>query len=137
MADAPSSENGTGNGHPAKQSANRRRAGNNGNLTPWMPGECGNPNGRPKGAVSLTRILRETLKEQGEEEAKAVVRTYLQAAKKGSLGHGDQIWARIDGKVPDKIIADITVTELEPEQRVRADRISRMLARQESAFLDP
>jgi hypothetical protein len=34
------------------------------NLTPWQPGESGNPDGRPKGTKNLASIVRELEEEQ-------------------------------------------------------------------------
>lgn len=39
-------------------------ANKNDNLIPWVPGQTGNPNGRPKGRKSLATIIRELEDEQ-------------------------------------------------------------------------
>lgn len=38
--------------------------GNIDNLTPWEPGESGNPNGRPKGRRNLATIIRDVLEDE-------------------------------------------------------------------------
>ncbi len=90
------------------------------NLTPWQPGKSGNPNGRPKSAVSLTTQLKEVAKWQAPD---AVIKNYQKAfpqlpnnatviqvlavrswLKALDLKSGDvmtkEIAERIDGKVP-------------------------------------
>ncbi len=49
---------------------------------PWKPGQSGNPNGRPKGSVSLARILKEKLAENDGEAAKAIVDAMIKDAKR-------------------------------------------------------
>jgi hypothetical protein len=86
----------------------------------WKPGQSGNPKGRPKGALSLTSVIKEmgewkappdllsqyrAIFPQLPEEASCVqvlaARSLLKAM---DLKAGDvmakEIWERIDGKVP-------------------------------------
>ncbi len=39
----------------------------NQNLTPWQPGESGNPDGRPKGSKNLSSYIREMLTDESFE----------------------------------------------------------------------
>lgn len=75
----------------------------------WKPGQSGNPSGRPKGSISLARILREELSAGNEEDARLIVRAMITVAKSATKdGHSDrqEILNRIDGKVADKVIGD-------------------------------
>lgn len=80
-------------------------------------GYSGNPTGegagRPKG-ISLTRILREVLEEEGEDAARERVRKWLAHADEGRAPFFQEIWNRIDGKVPDKVLTqEVTTIALE------------------------
>jgi hypothetical protein len=52
------------------------------NLTPFPPGQSGNPNGKPKGAVHLTSLLRKYINQEAE------FKTPSGDKKKASLGEG-------------------------------------------------
>ncbi len=105
----------------AKKSSKRGKSSNSqANLTPWPKGKSGNPNGRPKGKVSLTSQLKEMASWAVPEELLTRYRTLfpnlpkhpsfvqvlaLRTLIKGlDLKSGDvmvkEIWERIDGKVP-------------------------------------
>jgi len=77
----------------------------------FKPGQSGNPNGRPKGAVSFLKILREKLNEElpdaatGERRKRAVrlVEAALSAAEDGDFRYFKEILDRFEGKVPDRM----------------------------------
>lgn len=76
-------------------------------------GESGNPNGRPKGARSLSTILRAMLEEEieitvdGKKEKKqfqdVIIRKLIKKANDGDLRAIQEIFNRIEGKPQDKI----------------------------------
>lgn len=90
----------------------------------FKPGESGNPNGRPKGAISLVGILRAKLEECPKEMDK---RTYAQllvqraldiALEEGDVGMIRDLFDRVDGKPQGSV--DVTsagekITALSPE----------------------
>jgi hypothetical protein len=69
----------------------------------WKPGQSGNPGGRSKGSISLTRILRERLKAGDGEKAGEIVASAINKAIEGDARHLQQIWERVDGKVADRL----------------------------------
>ena len=75
----------------------------NPNLKPFVPGQSGNPSGKRKGAVSITAALRRKLAEGTDVEE--IVDALIREAKAGDIRHIVEILNRIDGKVPDKMIA--------------------------------
>lgn len=94
----------------AFDAVNGKNAGKRGR--PFRPGNPGGP-GRPKG-ISLTRILREVLEEDGEEAARERVRKWLAHADEGKAPFFQEIWNRLDGKVPDKVLTqEVTTIELD------------------------
>ena len=96
-----------------KQPANnRKRSPVNGQPVPppaWKPGQSGNPKGRPKGK-SVTNQLRKLLDEglEGKDLADAMAKAAYKHAMKGDFRFWNAIVERIEGKVPDKLEADIT-----------------------------
>jgi hypothetical protein len=84
----------------------------------FMPGQSGNPNGRPKGSVGFKEMLSRMLKENSEEEAMELCRAFIQHAKNGNVGYANLIVERTDGKVvqPTNITVNgIGVEEMPPE----------------------
>lgn len=72
------SDNGAAGNGSAKQNGNKPRP-------QWFkPGQSGNPSGRPKGTISVARMLREILEEDGEEIFKARARQILQSSERDS-----------------------------------------------------
>jgi hypothetical protein len=80
----------------------------------WKPGQSGNPHGRPKGTVSLTKTLRDLLEKEinlnvhpitGELNVKLTVReimilAMMKKALKGDMTAIQTVFERVDGKVP-------------------------------------
>lgn len=71
----------------------------------FMPGESGNPNGRPKG-TGLTDRLRAILENDGCKVAQEIVDAGVKAARDGDFRFWNAIFERIDGKVQENIKAD-------------------------------
>lgn len=79
--------------------------------TQFKKGESGNPNGRPKGSLSIVSMIKEKLQEtpEGQKEtyAQLLVKKYMHKA----LVEGDDkiirdLVDRIDGKAVQKLIGD-------------------------------
>jgi len=70
------------------------------NLKRYSKGKSGNPSGKRKGSVSLTRLLREALEADDCKLAKELVRTAIDRAIAGEFAFAKMIWDRIDGPVP-------------------------------------
>ena len=71
----------------------------------FLPGQSGNPGGRPKGSVSLTTAVRKMLSQPGRiEEAAEILWREFQA---GNPAIVKEVWNRIDGKVVEPL--DLTV----------------------------
>jgi len=93
--------------------------------TQFKPGQSGNPGGRAKGSISLTRILRETLAAGDGDEAKKLVAAAIKNAIEGNPGQLKEIWARVDGSVTEKVeVTNVSLTESE-----RLERINSLLER--------
>lgn len=81
------------------------------NLTPWKPGESGNPAGKPPGTKNLTTQVREALQkiaksENGEDISyeTLLVRRILKSSIEGGDNKMIQmIWEHLDGKPSQKI----------------------------------
>lgn len=86
------------------------------NLKKFEKGESGNPNGRPKGAKSLSTILRDMLDEsidvkEGDKVIKknfadVIVRKLIQKANAGEIKAITEIFDRVEGK--SKQAVDVT-----------------------------
>lgn len=74
----------------------------------WQPGESGNPNGRPKGARSLSTILKEMLEEEIEvnidgvkskkQFQEVIIRKLIKKANDGDIKAIQEIFDRVEGK---------------------------------------
>ncbi len=78
------------------------------NLKPFKPGQCGNPNGRPKGSGvtdRLKKLLDEevTLKGKQTTMAEALAQVVLNKALKGDHKFVKELLDRVEGKVTDKL----------------------------------
>lgn len=92
--------------------AKNQRQNNVGGVTGkgFKPGQSGNPNGRPKG-TSLTARLRVAIEkpEPGDERpvADRLVAKLITLALEGDRQAIKDVFERVDGKVPDKLEADL------------------------------
>jgi hypothetical protein len=95
---------------------NRRNPADHLKAYRFPPGQSGNPNGRPK-VRTLTERLRDLLEkyefdgkpiEDGKQVADQVVESLARGAIDGDSRHQQELWNRVEGKVPDRIIADVT-----------------------------
>jgi len=70
----------------------------------FMPGQSGNPLGRPKGKT-LTSIIREAVEEiEGAKTlGRILVETAISEARSGNFQFFKEIMERVDGKVTDKL----------------------------------
>ncbi len=65
--------------------------------------------GRPKGSYSLTRLLRNILKEKSEDgttRGQQVMEVLIQKCEEGKIDAVKEVLQRIDGKVPDVVVTD-------------------------------
>jgi hypothetical protein len=65
---------------------------------PFLPGQSGNPNGRPKG-TSITSVLRSRLT---DEDKIAIADALIRGAKAGEMDKIREVMDRHDGKVPNR-----------------------------------
>lgn len=70
------------------------------NLTPWQPGQSGNPKGRPPGRSVKTfrKLLLDKIDEK-PELADELVRIVFDRAMKGEFQYFKFVWEAIDGPV--------------------------------------
>lgn len=66
-------------------------------VQPWAPGECGNPDGRPKGSRSWHTVLKERFA-QGKITQEKVADAIIKKANRGNTKAAEMIWDRMDGK---------------------------------------
>ena len=74
----------------------------------WKKGQSGNPNGKPKGALNLTSILKQHLSE--DQRAEKLMQAVVKRAHDKSDPLVKEILERVDGKVPQAIDATIDTT---------------------------
>lgn len=86
-------------------------------LTPWKPGQSGNPRGRPKGVFSLTEEMKKYLAEKeldedgkptGRTNARAFIELVVEKAADGNPEALKQVINRLEGPVPTESKVDVT-----------------------------
>jgi hypothetical protein len=83
--------------------------GNEGNLTPFKPGQSGNPQGRPPGSKNLSTILKELLEEEVDIDGEklpfktAIIKKLIFKAHRGNLRAIQEIFDRTEGKAKQEI----------------------------------
>jgi len=80
------------------------------NLIPAKPGECRNPNGRPKGS-DLTSVIRRALEEagkRGETHGERLVKLAMYHAAKGDFRYFKEIIDRMNGPTLTQAAGNIT-----------------------------
>jgi hypothetical protein len=94
-------------------------------------GTSGNPNGRPKGSVSLTTLIRRALDgnrlgpeptPDGRTVAEWLVESMIHQAMKGNAACMKGIMLRVEGRIPDR----------KPEQGINMEMIARRLKKKRS-----
>ena len=79
-----------------------------GNEDGWLPGQSGNPNGRPKNSITTL------LKNRDPKDYQKVADKLVQLAENGDMAAIRELLDRIDGKVIErKIVASKVVFEIE------------------------
>jgi len=74
-------------------------------MNQFEPGECGNPNGRPKGKKNRSTLLKKWLSiktEVGTEEDEIIL-GIIKKAKGGDVNAYKEIMDSLYGKIPEKI----------------------------------
>ena len=73
----------------------------------FKPGQSGNPNGRPKGAVSLVKMIREKLVEVPPGQKKSYAEGLIDATLRDAIQKDGQsrklCWEYVDGKAISRI----------------------------------
>lgn len=100
----------------------------------WLPGQSGNPAGRPKN--SLTTLLERYLEADNASEKQRLVEELVKLAKtnqgRGQIPALKEIFERIDGKVADKHLnVNVLVTpeslQVAQERLLKAQEDTRLL----------
>ena len=87
-----------------------RKGGTIANLTPFKPGQSGNPNGRPRKIPALDKLLADVLGEEkdGVTEAQMILEALKAKAKKGDVRAAEVILERAYGKAKQEIAINTT-----------------------------
>lgn len=92
-----------------------KRTANTSRLTPWKPGQSGNPNGRPKKVMSIAKLAEES----GEKALKQLVKLIDSTDERVSLQAAMAVLDRAVGKpkatvetTTKKEVADYSESEL-------------------------
>ena len=77
------------------------KKGRGSGLTPWKPGQSGNPGGRPPNPESITNLMRQAgdmVGVDGRLRKQALVEMLWRKAEKGDLRAAEYIVDRLEGK---------------------------------------
>jgi hypothetical protein len=82
-------------------------------LTPYKPGQSGNPKGKPKGSLNMSTMLRIMLNEKTKDEdgkktthKALIIKKVIEKAKDGNLKASEMVFDRTEGK-PAQTISQI------------------------------
>jgi hypothetical protein len=96
-------------------------------LSPWKPGQSGNPAGRPKGRT-VGAVLRDRLAATPDDDerplADRVTDVIVREALAGDIRFVELLLNRTEGKVPDRVLHsddDATPPRITPANRSRPD----------------
>jgi len=100
------------------------------NLKPWPKGVSGNPKGAAKGPQLITRLRRKLMEPvvnkdgtpKGNRHADEVIDALVAVAERGDIRAISLLLERMHGKVPDRVIADVTSHDSDND-RTRLDSI--------------
>lgn len=103
-------------------------------LRPFKKGQSGNPNGRPKGARSLTNLLKEALVKIGNGESEPydeqlVKKVMTMAIKDGNEQMIKLCWNYLEGMPKEKKEIDLTGSVSPEEKEKIADSVYELLNR--------
>jgi len=84
------------------------------NLTPFKPGQSGNPEGRPKGSRNLSTILKAMLEEEVLDDSGVkkpfqdiIIAKLVKLARDGDLKAIQEIYDRVEGKSQSNIKVEV------------------------------
>lgn len=83
-------------------------------LTPWQPGQSGNPAGKPKGSKNRSTVIRELLAQpglDGRNNEYIMMQALLDKAQTGDVPAVKEIQDTMYGKMPDKVLTAETDAE--------------------------
>lgn len=100
---------------------------NESNLTPFKPGQSGNPNGRPKKLPAIDTLLADVLGEEGEE-AKEILQALVKKAKKGDVRAAEVLFDRAYGKARQDINQKNTLEDNRIDESLLSDDELQLLA---------
>ena len=95
---------------------------NNKNLKPFKKGSkrASDAGKKSKTPISLTKKLREFFEKQEKEGGQLTMDNYIKACVingiKGNSGINKELWERLEGKVPNKIEAEVNHFSIDPKK---------------------
>lgn len=97
---------------------------------PWKKGESGNPNGRPKGARSLTTLLKEALQRIGEGQKEPYDELLVKKVMKMAIADGNEqmiklCWSYLEGMPKQETDITSKGESINPISNEQIERIAR------------
>lgn len=92
----------------------------------FLPGQSGNPNGRPPGRKNLTTLVREALQnvdDNGVRLEDKFVQNIVKLALRGNLKITELLWAYFDGRPNQPMSMTPEPGSLLPEEQAQLDRL--------------
>jgi hypothetical protein len=93
------------------------------NLKPFKKGHSGNPKGKVKGTLSFAGTFKRLVRESKVDELALVNKALLRGAKRGYLGHVQEVRELTDGARTQKVRVDLYSDAFDEKKKKELEKL--------------